>query len=84
MPLFTCIKMDGTLVIRATEEIEDYALQQWKKQHDSGKAKLVIETGKAYSLNDIIQKLGKNVAEFQSWWIQQDRKAVVPELDKQE
>lgn len=80
--LFAHLKADGTLVVRASEPIEEYALENWEKAHKTGKAKLVIELGKARSLEDLIKMVGSNIADFQKWYSEQGSKAVIPELNK--
>lgn len=77
--LFAQIKSNGDLVVRATEEIEEYALKQWEKAHKTGDVKLIIETGNVLNLTEVIQSLGQDIGEFQKWYQEQKNKALVKE-----
>ncbi len=79
--LFSDLKSDGTLIVRATEQIEEYALRQWEIQHKSGKAKLVIETGQIFDIAGFVKILGKDVIEFSKWHSEQQAKAPMPEVE---
>ena len=80
--LFAAIKSDGALIVRATEQIEEYALKQWERQHKYGKAKLVIQTDQVFDLTGLVRALGKDIVEFVKWHSEQQNKAPLPELEK--
>ena len=66
----------GTLTVQANVPIEAFALQQWEKQRQAGKAKLQIETGALFDMEMLLRSVGKDVEEFKRWRLDREAKSV--------
>ena len=65
--LWAKLDQDGNLTIQADVPIEAFALRQWEKQRQAGKAKLVIETGALFDMEILLRALGKDMKAFREW-----------------
>lgn len=81
--LWTKIDEDGNLTIQANEPIEAFALRQWEKARKTGHAKLIIETGTLFSLEKLLESMGKDLVEFKRYSAERKRSVLLtPEQTK--
>lgn len=65
--LWAKLDQDGNLTIQADEPIEAYALQQWERQRAAGKAKLTIETGRLFTMEQLCAAMMKDAKSIAQW-----------------